>query len=271
AGKSNNSFIPYELKKTYGLPTYKEKDAVYTYHFYHLLHRAKNVYFLHNTDNESQMGGEKSRFLLQLEIEKHQNHNIRSLMITPEVPAIRNDLQIVEKTPLILQKLKELAERGFSPSALTTYIRNPLDFYRQYILEIKDAQEVEETVAFNTLGTVVHDTLENFFAPFKGKIITEDDIKTIQKAVTSEVRLQFEKTYSKVPLTRGRNLLIFEVAKRYVSNMLKMELRELQKGVETEILAIETNISTEINIEGIPVPVKIKGKVDRVDRANGIY
>ena len=66
-------------------------------------------------------------------------------------------------------------------------------------------------------------------------------------------------------------MCIFEVAKRYVSNMLKMELRELQKGVVTEILAIETNISTEINIEGIPVPVKIKGKVDRVDRANGIY
>src|SRR5690606_19707109 len=78
AGKSNNSFIPYELKKTFRLPTYKEKDAVYTYHFYHLLQRAKNIYFLHNTDNESQMGGEKSRFLLQLEIEKQPSHKLRS-------------------------------------------------------------------------------------------------------------------------------------------------------------------------------------------------
>lgn len=271
AGKSNNSFIPFELKKTYALPTHKEKDAVYTFHFYHLIQRAKNIYLLHNSDNESEMGGEKSRFLIQLELEKQSNHNITNRVVAPKVPSVSTKLQEIQKSPGVMEKIRQLCVKGFSPSALTTYIRNPLDFYKQYILEIRDAQEVEETVAFNTLGTVVHDTLENFFAPFKGKIITEDDIKTIQKAVTSEVRLQFEKTYSKVPLTRGRNLLIFEVAKRYVSNMLKMELRELQKGVETEILAIETNISTEINIEGIPVPVKIKGKVDRVDRANGIY
>src|SRR5690606_10126907 len=146
--------------------------------------------------NESEMGGEKSRFLIQLELEKQPNHNITNRIIAPEVPPIKTGLQEIQKTPQIMEKLRELCEKGLSPSALTTYIRNPLDFYKQYILGVRDAEEVEETVAYNTLGTVVHDTLENFFAPFKGKIITERDIKTLQKAVTSEVRLQFEKTYS---------------------------------------------------------------------------
>lgn len=271
AGKSNNSFIPYELKRTYDLPTHKEKDAVYTFHFYHLIQRAKNVYLLHNSDNESEMGGEKSRFLIQLELEKQSKHTISNRVVAPQVPSIPGKLQEIKKTPAILAKLRELCDRGFSPSALTTYIRNPLDFYKQYVLNIRDAEEVEETVAYNTLGTVVHDTLETFFAPFKGKVITANDLRSMQKQISTEVKLQFEKTYSKIPLTRGKNLLIFEVAKRYVSNMLKMELRELENGLETHILEIETSISSKIQIEGMPFPVKIKGKVDRVDRANGVF
>lgn len=270
AGKSNNSFIPYELKKTYKLPTHKEKDAVYTYHFYHLIQRAKNVHLLHNNDNESEMGGEKSRFLIQLELEKQSNHNILTRIIAPDVPKHTAELQEIEKTPAILEKLRELCDRGLSPSALTTYIRNPLDFYKQYILNIRDAEEVEETVAYNTLGTVVHDTLETFYSPLQGKILTSDLVKGLRKKVPSEVKLQFEKTYSKIPLTRGKNLLIFEVAQRYVLNMLKMELKEIENGKEIEIQKIESTIKSELNIEELNFPVNIKGKVDRVDRLNGI-
>ncbi len=271
AGKSNNSFIPYELKKSYNLPTHKEKDAVYTYHFYHLIQRAKNIYLLHNMDNESEMGGEKSRFLIQLELEKQSRHNLTKKIIAPQVPPLRSGLLKIEKTPDILEKLRELCEKGLSPSALTTYIRNPLDFYKQYILGIRDAEEVEETVAYNTLGTVVHDTLETFYSPLQEQILTSEIIKELQNKVAGEVKLQFAKTYSQVPMTRGKNLLIFEVAKRYVSNMLRMELREIESGKEIKIMKIETNITAELKIEGLDYPVKIKGKVDRVDRCNGVF
>src|SRR5690606_28405384 len=101
--------------------------------------------------------------------------------------------------------------------------------------------------------------------------ITEEYLRSLHKRIPTEVKLQFEKTYSKIPLSRGKNLLIFEVAKRYVSNMLKMQLREIEKGIETEILEIEANISSELQIEGIPITVKIKSKRDSVDRGNGVY
>ncbi|QED38389.1 PD-(D/E)XK nuclease family protein [Antarcticibacterium arcticum] len=269
AGKSNNSFIPYELKKSFGLPTYKEKDAVYTYHFYHLLQRAKNIYLLHNTDNESQMGGEKSRFLLQLEIEKQPHHNLTFKMVTPGVPPVTEELEEVEKTPEILNKIKHLAERGFSPSALTTYIRNPLDFYKQYILGIRDKDEVEETVAYNTLGTVVHDSLETFYSPLENQVLKQEHIADFKARVTGEVKLQFEKTYSKAPLSRGKNLLIFEVAKRYINNFLKMESREMENGNLIEIKQIETNLKIPLAISQLDFPVAIRGKVDRVDVVNG--
>ncbi|MFD1094603.1 PD-(D/E)XK nuclease family protein [Salegentibacter chungangensis] len=270
SGKSSNSFIPYDLKKAYNLPTYREKDAVYTYHFYRLLQRAKNVYLLYNTEPDGLNSGEKSRFLTQLEIEKQPAHQLRKKLISPSVPAVTGKLKEVAKTPEIMEKLKSLAESGFSPSALTTYIRNPLDFYYQYVLGVREQDEVEETVAYNTLGTVIHDSLENFYKPLEGKLLTETDVKGFLKQVPEEIASQFAKSYTKAPMDRGKNLLIFEVAKRYLKNFLELELERLKNGEKVEILQIETGLKEEISVEELDFRVYLRGKVDRVENANGI-
>ncbi len=269
AGKSNNSFIPYELKKEYNLPTYKEKDAVYTYHFYHLLQRAKNIHLLYNTEPDTLMGGEKSRLLTQLEIEKQSAHRILNRIIVPEVPAIDKKLKSVKKTPAVLEKIYKLATSGFSPSALTTYIRNPLDFYQQYILGIRDEEMVEETVASNTLGTIVHDTLEAFYKPLTGKDLTLEHLEDFKKRIPHEVQQQFKKTYSANLKFQGKNLLILEVVKRFVFNFLKMEQKELDSGKKIKILEIESKLMAKMDIPGLDFPVTIKGKVDRVDSCDG--
>jgi len=270
AGKSNNSFIPYELKKSFNLPTYKEKDAIYTYHFYHLLQRAKKIYLLHDSDTESRMGGEKSRFLIQLEVEKQALHTINNSVVIPDVPKIEKQLQRIQKTPEMLEILKKRAEKGFSPSALTTYMRNPIDFYRQYILGVRDKDEVEETVAYNTLGTVVHDTLEAFYTPLTGQELTLVHLQDFLNRTPQEVAKQFEKTYSKAPISKGQNLLIFEVVKRYVINFLKMEIKAVESGKTIEIKEIESNLTASLNIAELNFAVNIGGKVDRVDLVDGI-
>ncbi|RZV58155.1 MAG: PD-(D/E)XK nuclease family protein, partial [Flavobacteriaceae bacterium] len=163
SGKSHNSFIPYDVKMEYGLPTYKEKDAVYTYHFYHLLQRAKNIYILYNTEVDAMNGGEKSRFIAQLEAEKI--HEIEDVIITPQVRHIDNRLKSINKTDDIIDHLKDLAKKGFSPSALTSYIRNPLDFYFNKVLQINSFDDIEETVATNTFGTIIHNSLEELYKP----------------------------------------------------------------------------------------------------------
>ena len=127
SGKTNNSFIPYDVKLQNELPTYKEKDAVYTYHFFRLLQRAKNIYILYNTEIDVLKGGEKSRFITQLEIEGI--HTIEQIIAAPKVPVIENKLKQVSKNQAAVEQLKTLATKGFSPSSLTNYIRNPIDFY----------------------------------------------------------------------------------------------------------------------------------------------
>lgn len=269
SGKSGSSFIPFDLKQTYKLPTYKEKDAVYTYHFYRLLQRAQNVHLLYNTETDGLNSGEKSRFLTQLEIEKQPAHQLTHAMVSPKVPAIKNELREVKKTPEIMEKIQSLATYGFSPSALTSYIRNPLDFYRQYVLGVRDSEEVEETVAYNTLGTVVHDSLENFYKPLENQMLTEEHIKGFKARIQEEITLQFKKSYMNGPVNQGKNLLIYEVAKRYLRNFLNLELDRL-KSEEIKILKIEKTLKSEIRIEHLDFPIFMRGKVDRVENANGI-
>ncbi|WP_339649727.1 PD-(D/E)XK nuclease family protein [uncultured Salegentibacter sp.] len=269
SGKSGSSFIPFDLKQTYKLPTYKEKDAVYTYHFYRLLQRAQNVHLLYNTETDGLNSGEKSRFLTQLEIEKQPAHQLTQAMVSPKVPAIKNELREVKKTPEIMEKIQSLATYGFSPSALTSYIRNPLDFYRQYVLGVRDSEEVEETVAYNTLGTVVHDSLENFYKPLENQMLTEEHIKGFKARIQEEITLQFKKSYMNGPVNQGKNLLIYEVAKRYLRNFLNLELDRL-KSEEIKILKIEKTLKSEIRIEHLDFPIFMRGKVDRVENADGI-
>jgi len=270
SGKSNASFITYDLKNQFGLPTYTEKDAIYTYHFYRLLHRAKNITLLYNNFSDGLNTGEKSRFISQLEIENIPNHSIQKAIINPTISISESKLKKVDKTEDVINRLKEIANYGFSPSALTSYLRNPIDFYYQKILKINEFKEVEETVAANTLGTIVHDTLETFYRPFENNFLTIDILLKMQQEIEKEVTRQFKKTFKEGSFSKGKNLLIFEVAKRFVFNFTSYEISELKKGNQIKILKIESKLITEIPIKELDFPVKIRGIVDRVDEYNGI-
>ena len=270
AGKSMNSFIPYDVKRELGLPTFKEKDAIYTYHFYHLLQRAKNIYLLYNTESEGLDAGEKSRFITQLEVEKQAKHTLTHEIYNAVLPETAYQPIVVPKSELVMIRLKEIAEKGFSPSALTSYIRNPIDFYFQKILRISEVEEVEENIALNTLGTIIHETLEALYTPFIGKFLSESDILGCFKLLETEVLKQFKLVYKEGEIKKGRNLLAFEVAKRNVSNFLKVELESIKNGDVIKILHLEKGCERILEYPSLPFSIKIAGKVDRIEERNGV-
>jgi hypothetical protein len=269
AGKSQNSFIPYDVKRELGLPTFKEKDAIYTYHFYHLLQRATTIYLLYNTESEGLDAGEKSRFITQLEVEKQVNHTLSHEIYNAVLPETAYQPMVIPKSESVMVRLKEIAEKGFSPSALTSYIRNPIQFYFQKILRISEVEEVEENIALNTLGTIIHETLKVLYEPFIGKFISESDILNCFKQIDAEVLKQFKLVYKEGEIKKGRNLLAFEVAKRNVSNFLKVELESIKNGDAIKILALEQTFGRTLNHPNLPFPVLIKGNVDRIEERNG--
>lgn len=267
AGKQHNSFIPFDVKIENGLPTYKEKDAIYAYHFYRLLQRAKKVYIIYNTEADVLVGGEPSRFIKQLQIENI--HNIENLTSIPKTELDIRALKTVEKSPSLLEDLKLLAAAGFSPSSLTNYIRNPIDFYYSKVLNIKETETVEETVAANTLGNIIHKTLEEFYQPYIGKFLEPVHIEKMMGDVEQVVVAHFKTYFRLGDFTKGKNLIIFEVAKRYVFNFLQKELETLNNNHTIKIVALEKKVRIKINIPEINFPVFINGIVDRIDLYNG--
>ncbi len=267
-GNSSNSFIPFDVRIEHKLPIYKDKDAIYSYHFYRLLQRAKNIYLLYNTEADVIGGGEMSRFIRQLEIEKV--HKVDHKILVPNTPIIKNKKVEIKKNSNIIEKLQEISTTGFTASMLSSYIRNPITFYYEKVLGLKDDNQMEETIAYNTIGSVIHDTLEELYKPYENKLLTTKAINKMLKEKDKIVDNNFQKIFSLGNLTKGKNLIIVQTAKRYIENFLKKEINDIKEGNAIKILSIEKKFETEVDLSNKLKNIKIKGKIDRIDSVNGV-
>ncbi len=270
AGSSQNSFIPYDIKIDSGLPTYQEKDAIYAYHFYRLIQRAKNVYLLYNTEADDFGSGEKSRFITQLINEAGKNIEIEEYILSGKPSKPENRSISIKKNDKVLDRLNELGEKGFSPSALAMYMRNPLDFYYQKVLRLKEQDDVEEIAGYNTLGNVVHEVLEELYKPFIGKFIEEEDVKNMIPKVIDLTKQKFEKLYLNGDINHGKNLLISKVAEEFVNNFLNSEIQLLAKGHQLKIIGLEKKMTAKVYVKELDKTVNIFGFIDRVDQLDGV-
>jgi hypothetical protein len=269
SGKSNNSFIPFDLKKYYKLPTYKEKDAIYTYHFYRLLQRAKNVYLLYNTEPDVLEGGEKSRLLTQMLTDENKLPDIDEIIAAPDISPSIKVVQTIAKDAGLMEMIRAHASKGFSPTSLSNYIRNPIDFYKRNLLGIDDILEVEETVANNTFGTIVHDTLEDLYKPYLNTFLEESVLQEMKRQVRPLVIGHFAKSFADGDISRGKNLIAYNVVVRYLENFINLELAEVGQH-QIKILGIEEKLHMDIHVPGLDFPVVLKGKLDRIDEKDGV-
>lgn len=271
SGKAVNSFIPFELKRVFGLPTYGDKDSIFSYHFYRLLQRATNIHLLYNTESDALGSGEKSRFLTQLiyELPKvNPNVTIKEQLVS--IPIINNGAEneiSIEKSTSVLEKLKLKSEMGFSPSLLNIYRNCSLQFYFHAIAKLKEADEVEETIGADTLGNVIHETLESFYKPLVGKKIQVADITEMKKKVESTTLTFFKVKYSETEVSYGKNLLTFKVALKFINNFLDAEIVNIQKaekeGTPIIINALEQELESNLSVGANTI--KVIGKADRID------
>ncbi len=271
SGKTMNSFIPFELKRHFGLPTYNDKDAIFAYHFYRLLQRAKNIYLLYNTESDALGSGEKSRFLTQLLYELPKVNKqvviVEKLVNIPVNVDNTGNIINIPKTPAVIEKLNAKAAKGFSPSLLNTYRNCSLQFYFQAIAGLKEAEVVEETIGADTLGNVIHEVLETLYKPFIGKKINVADIKELKKQVETLAIGVFEREYGKTEISYGKNLLTIKVALRFLNNFLNSEIKVIgkyeQEGKPLIIKNLEQKLEATLTIND--QQIKLHGNADRID------
>lgn len=269
SGKSQNSYIPYDLKLHYGLPTYTEKDSVYAYHFFRLLQRSQTVHLLYNTDTEGMQKAEKSRFITQLEVFKRPRHHIKHYAVAAEVSIEKNQLQEIHKTPEMIAQIKRLFMSGISPSALTTYIRNPLDFYKRYVLGIRDQDQIEDEVNYRIQGIIIHDTLEKLYEPYLNEEISAGIIQQMKTQVEPLLRQEFANSFDASAIKFGQNKLVYEIAKHQIKRFLDQELKGL-KHQTLKLVQLEKTNQRSFEVQP-GLSVTLKGKVDRIDQVNSTY
>ena len=267
SGNTENSFIPFDVKIDNNIPTYKEQDAIYSYHFYRLIQRAKNVHLIYNTEVDALKGGEKSRFIRQIEFEGI--HKINQIIINSYTPKNEENLIEISKTDEIINDLKNLAKKGFSVSSILSYIREPLTFYYKKILKIPDELRVEETIESNTLGTVIHESLKEIYKPLINKFITVEYLKAQLKKLDKIVKNQFKIIYNNGQFKSGKNLIILEVAIKYISDFIKIEIESISSGNSIQIIGIEEDFNVKFQSEKFKDEINLKGQIDRIDNFNG--
>ena len=272
-GRNDKSIIPFELKKHFGLPMHHQHNAVIAYHFYRLLQRAEHISLLYNLDDNSFGTAEQSRFITQIENElDRQKHQIKRHIFDLSTELNPDEKEIIPKTAFTLDRLNQIAQNGFSPSAFGTYIRNPLIYYKKYILQLQENQEITDAISTNIIGTIIHDVMEILYKPFIGKTLKIANFESFFKHYESlSLRSFITESFGKeipadLKMITGKNLIVFEIIKKHIKDLLVLDQKLVKSGHQLEIVALEKKLKAKLPVEQ---NIFIRGTVDRIDRLDG--
>ena len=277
----DSSFIPYNLRKAFGMTTIEHKIAVYAYYFYRLLQRAERITLIYNTSSDGLNRGEWSRFMLQFLIE--WPHPItRQFLEAGQSPQGTSSIT-VEKTPDVMRRMQSLFDvranpkAKFSPSALNYYLDCPLKFYYRYVAGLSAPDEVSAEIDSATFGSIFHYAAEHIYKDLTthGKVINKEALETLLR---NEVKLQdyvdtaFKKLFFNVPQNEkpeynGVQLINSAVIARYLKQLLQNDLRY----APFTFIASEMEVDEPIDIQtpkGV-IKSRIGGIIDRMDSKDG--
>lgn len=275
ASKSQVSFIPLDIKKQFNLPTFKERDAVYAYHFYRLLQRSEEVHLIYNTEPGKLGGSDKSRFINQIRYELPKYNPgiiIREKVYTSGLLKTKPEKGIIiEKNSEILELIYKKTRSGFSATSLNRLRKCPFQFYLSDLIGISEEEDLEESIDAATLGTVIHDSLKDIYAPFLNDVLKKEALSQALHNIKSIVTKNFHKSYQSGDLNYGKNHLILQVARDLISKEVKNELNKLHNS-EVNILGLEQYYESYFTLvhNAEKREIKLKGTIDRIDKVDGI-
>ena len=267
-GNTQNTYLPFDVRRNFGLNTFLENDSIYAYHFYRLLQNAKNIYLLYNALGSGVNTGEKSRFITQMEMESP--HKMEHIVIENTSEPILQEPIIIEKTEKVLEKLNEWKGR-ISASHLISYLYNPIDFYLNNILKARETEEIEEELSQRNYGNLVHYALDKLYKGKKGKILKASDIEDLKPEINSAINSAIAKLKHQPELyERGMNYIHKSMAAKVVEHILDYDLGLIKAGNSLEIISLENRINAEFLMGENGEKINFIGYIDRIDRLNGV-
>lgn len=270
---SGHSFVPYHLRKGFGMPTYEDRDAMYAYYFYRMIQRTSNTVIVYNSVNEGISSAEKSRFIYQLIYDSEfeiEELNLSFNFKGTDRPSIAIDAKTAH-----IQKLTNIyTDKGLSPSAINTYLECKLRFYFKYIAGISEKDELKEEIDPVLFGNLFHYAMDVLYRPFLGKTVEASDLKTLRadvQKIEAVVRESVAVIYfqmkpedaSRLSLS-GQSILIAAHIQDYIGQLLENDL----KFAPFQLISLEGKYVADYDVfaDEKQVRVKLGGTVDRIDR-----
>ncbi|RZK58751.1 MAG: PD-(D/E)XK nuclease family protein [Pedobacter sp.] len=269
-----NSFIPDSIRRVYGLPVLENLDAISSYMVYRLLQRAGDINFVYNSLTDESTSGEASRILKQLEFESGFDFKYNELNLDVKTEPFK-EVKIEKSGNEFIQKALQVyldKKKSLSPSALTQYISNPIDFFFNYIAGIKEPKEVSAVVEANEIGSVLHKVMEYFYQELRVAEITAERINKRRKLVPGFIQKAFNfvmfKNPDKVPEYKGMQKVVLAIVDAYVTIILDQDVKQ----TPFNIISLEQKVEAEIAfpLNGKEASIKIFGYIDRVDIKDGV-
>ena len=274
----SSSFIPPELRKGFGMPTYEYQDAVWAYYFYRMISRAEKVWMLVDSRTEGLKSGEESRYIKQLEY--HFGVPLKRSVV--KFGSMKTaSLPDIVKTDEDVARIKDTV---LSATTLQNYLACPAKFYYGTVKGLEAEEEVAESLDYGMFGTVYHDTMRALYTseeamdpefvfndrePRGG--LNGEALKTVSQSYIEGWLSRKEDIKAKVKAlimmqlntieVSGRNLVVADVIVRYIIKTLQRDLELLKKeGRDSfEILG------REIRVAGEFCGQRFKGFIDRLD------
>lgn len=275
----SSSFIPPELRKGFGLPTYENQDAVWAYYFFRMIQRAENVWLLYDSRTEGLKSGEESRYIKQLEYQ--YKYPLMDRSVVGYDLKIPEGEDVIEKTDEDVEIMKKMT---FSASSIEKYLSCPAKFYYTYVKRLKVETEVSESLDNSMLGIVFHDTMlalykggealqaefdmsrENVLANVKKplEVITKQYIEWLlsqkKEIIGPKIRTLIKRQLNADEIA-GRNLVFEEILNKYVVKTLQTDLALMEEYNTDRFRIIGLELERFWDFNGH----KFKGYIDRMD------
>ncbi len=265
-GKNHlDSFIPYDLRIAYGLPTPERQDSVYAYNFYRLFAHAENVVFISDVSTDEMHSAEVSRYIHQL------NYQYK-IPITEHAPATNVQLEVreplsIEKDSHVMATLKErlVNGNGISPSAINEYLKCPLLFYLSTIKRLRLPDQLQEDIPANVFGTIVHEVIGNLYDKTlkDGGNISEQTLNSMEEEINKSQILEhsFRKHFVKAGRRfTGQEQIYMDVMRRYLLSIIETD----RQYVPFKYISSEKKYTSEVKLKNGSI-VRLMGIVDRID------
>ncbi|MCQ2225639.1 MAG: PD-(D/E)XK nuclease family protein [Paludibacteraceae bacterium] len=277
-GSGDSSFIPYSLRKGFGMTTLDQKNSLYAYYFYRLLQRVENATFLYSSATSGGSKGQMSRFLMQLMVETQGNVKLHMRDLRSEIQVYTPPTFEVEKTQEMVDILLKIYDKNhggkslLSPSMLNKYINCPLQFYFSYVMGLKEPEELDDTIDQRIFGLIFHKVFENIYADYMNRVVEPHVIKEwlepsnepmLEKYVDDAFRSEYFHDNS-IQYT-GQQLLLKMTILSYVRNGLIMDM----KLAPFTIVGREKEERFAIEVDGMSFD--LGGYIDRLQRVGNTY